>query len=175
MAFSYNYFRVGVGSNSRHNLTFYQSRTSTWHPSFDRKRLTNNIAIITLEEDVELNDQVQPIALPRSGVTVPYAFEEGITTGFGLIDNAPPIYSPLLLRSFHRVLTRVDCAKRFSHLNDVMADNFCAFDHRKINNFCGGDQGSAFSVLERGIWTAVIREISIVFCPISYILFSMTS
>lgn len=124
-----------------------------WHPEFNRENLWNNIAIIALEVRVEFDEHVQPIALPSSGVAMQFPFEEGTTTGFGMVDGENPIYSPHLLRSFHRVLTNSECTSRWPHMNLQMAQNFCALDHRKITNICGGDQGSAFTVMERGILT----------------------
>lgn len=129
---------------------------------FNLKNLRNNIAIITLEQSIEFNDHVQAIALPRYGIGMPFVFEEGITTGFGLIGADEAIYSARLLRSFHRVLTNSECTIRFPHMNGQMAQHFCVRDHLRVNNICDGDQGSVFTVLERGIWTAVIRTHSTV-------------
>lgn len=156
--FSFSYFLAGVGSPSRHNLTFIKSRNSVCHPFFNRSNLQNNIAIITLETSVKISDKIKPIAVPSYNTRVPFPFEEGIITGFGLIDAAASIFSSQLLRAFHRVLTNSECTIRFPHMVGQMAHNFCARDHHAVTNICGGDQGSAFAVLERGVWTAVIDK-----------------
>lgn len=93
---------------------------------------------------------MHPIPLARVGSATQFPFEEVITAGLGFIDGVEAIYS-----------------MRSPHMEGQTSQSFCARDRRTINNICGGDQGSMFAVLDRGVF--VLRNLVRCICQNVYL------
>ena len=50
------------------------------HPHYNRKTSDNDIALVRLRDEIQYNDHVRPICLPRART----AFVKGFTVGWGL-------------------------------------------------------------------------------------------
>lgn len=152
---SFNFFRVGLGSDYIRELQYFVGTATIIHPDYDQRTLRNNIGFIVLQEPIYFTDSIQPIVLPSTEISLPHQFEQGVVTGFGLNNNNPSQYPQQLQRTFQRVLSGVECLQRFPHLTGTLFMHFCARDRIQQSNICGGDQGASFALLNRGKWTVV--------------------
>lgn len=154
ITFSFHHFRVGLGSINRRALKYFNGTQIIIHPQYNHTNLHNNIGFIVLDNPLpNFTDAIKAIALPSLGLHVPFPFEEGKITGFGV--NNGQQFARVLQEAFQRVTTNAECSIRYPHLEGIIANYFCARDRTHNTNVCGGDQGGPFALLLRGKWTLV--------------------
>lgn len=152
---------MGFGSIYRANLTFYNGADTILHPEYNPQNLLNNIGFIVLDRPIGFSHIIKPIALVPVNSVLPFPAEQGVITGFGLMNANVSNKFPLQKqRGFQRVQATSDCHWRYPHLNNLPAQaHFCALDDdRARSNICGGDQGGSFATLVRGEWILVSKQ-----------------
>lgn len=157
---SFELYEVGLGNVLRSHLKYYKSTDAEVHPDYDPNTLANNLGIIFVKERIELTEHIKAISLVPDNIqslVLPFTSEQGSITGFGLIHGSSNHFPSRLQRGFHRVLSTADCHWRYPHLSNVSTvTHFCGLDDdRQRSNICGGDQGTAFTVMLRGVETLV--------------------
>lgn len=158
----FNYFRIGLGNTQRQKLAYLNGTRTIIHPHYNLTSLQNNIGFIILATPItEFSDIIKAINLPPIDSSIPYPFEEGRVTGFGL--KGPQQFAQRLQQAFQRVTTNSECSIRYPQLEGQMVNHFCGRDRRDNTNVCGGDQGAPFVLLVRGEWTLVTQFLSCLF------------
>jgi hypothetical protein len=69
------------------------------HEEYDSLKVVNDIAIITLENNVEFNEHIQPACLPSSDPTIPAVDSKVVLAGWGLTKDKDDSSSPNLLQN----------------------------------------------------------------------------
>nr|ABU41050.1 serine proteinase [Lepeophtheirus salmonis] len=113
------------------------------HPNFTNNMFEyhDDIALIKLEKELEFNDYVRPICLPKySDMGKTFADETVTSTGWGLIQGSP---NPISVPQLHyvnglRVIKNDVCAQTYGSL--INEDLICidSSDHKGV---CNGDSG----------------------------------
>ncbi|CAO1436280.1 unnamed protein product [Diamesa serratosioi] len=136
---------VTVGSHIRANATVIPVQSALAHQQYVNQPRANDIGIIILSSNLIFHTFIQPVALPRLGLTLPFDNEQGLVVGFG---GTPAANSPILEAAFKRVVPHASCLSRWSAATIVQ--QFCSEDNRLRSDICVSDLGSGFTVLRRG-------------------------
>lgn len=113
-----------------------QSRHLIRHEDYDLATISNDIGIIELNEEVELNEYVNVIALPSHDVTDDYEGANVKLSGWGRVagDEAT---SPVLLEVNSTVISNAQCKRVYSIVIDSM---LCISGTGGVGS-CSGDSG----------------------------------
>nr|ACO14743.1 Collagenase precursor [Caligus clemensi] len=110
------------------------------HPNFVNNG-HDDIAIIELDEELEFNEFVRPICLPKYSDAVNTFVDEEITsTGWGLIKGQP---SPVRVPQLHyvdglRIIDNSICAQTYG---PMVNENLICIDSSEHKGICNGDSG----------------------------------
>ena len=140
---------VGLGSNLRSQQTTYESNRATSHPQYREQNSIRNfdIGIITLNQAITFTRAIYPIALP----TMSAMLEEntqGMVLGFAKATSTGGSAGQELQSAHVRVTSIARCLEFYAGAD--FAQHFCGEDNDLRSNFCLGDQGGSFTILNRG-------------------------
>ncbi|CAO1436289.1 unnamed protein product [Diamesa serratosioi] len=141
---------VGLGSHLRSSQMVYRSDKALPHPQYlEQNSLRNfDIGIITLNQAVTFSSLIYPVKLP----TMNQMLEEntqGMVLGFAKAVSTGGSAGEELQSAHVRVTSSVRCLEFYPGAD--FAQHFCGEDKDFRSNFCLGDQGGSFTILERGI------------------------
>lgn len=134
---------VKLGTNSR---TQNQTRAVTLnvkeifqHPSYDAKKLTNDIGVLKLDALVPLSEYILPICLPQKF----HRSERAVASGFGKTGFGQAQSRDLLKVTLER-FTQEECQKPFGNLVTITNDSMICFGHHtEQKDSCNGDSGES--------------------------------
>ena len=109
----------------------------TVHEQYDPFVPNFDLALIHLDNDVEYNENVYPICLPRRRES--FEGQEAIVAGWGLTDPGRGRLSPTLKKVNVTVVGNTECASAFADLSAITDQMLCAGDPGKDS--CNGDSG----------------------------------
>ncbi|XP_042865084.1 vitamin K-dependent protein C-like [Penaeus japonicus] len=99
------------------------------HEHFDSRDLSNDVALLRMDEPVVMSRTVRPICLPDvqdwdEAIAQGHSDEEGVVTGWGLTaERGRP--SPLLLQVSLPFLSVESCKEHYAGINPVSANMLC--------------------------------------------------
>ncbi|KAJ8916290.1 hypothetical protein NQ315_016431 [Exocentrus adspersus] len=113
-----------------------ESRNLIPHEDYSEALLTSDIGLIVLDEEVELNDNVNIVALPSRNITSNYEGAKVQVSGWGYYDTSNAS-SPVLLEANSTVISNSECEKTFG---TVPSCQLCISGVEGIGS-CNGDSG----------------------------------
>lgn len=135
-------FEVTAGSKLRNGDKYTQTIQVTRflkHPKYNERHSNNDIAIITLDEPLQLSDKVKPIALPKAGEMLTEGTKITVT-GWGRKAEGDDHPLPDILQSVQiPFITPDKCSKLYS--NRTTIDMLCAGYDNGGYDSCQGDSG----------------------------------
>ncbi|KAJ8916287.1 hypothetical protein NQ315_016428 [Exocentrus adspersus] len=122
---------------SETNRLVVQSHRLIVHEDYNREGIQNDIGIVVLDQPVELNENVNVVALPTSGqVQNSYEGEEVRISGWGRVFGQGST-SPVLLEVNSTVISNTQCKRFFSI---VLDSQLCTSGLGGVGS-CSGDSG----------------------------------
>ncbi|CAL8117660.1 unnamed protein product [Orchesella dallaii] len=125
------------------------------HPSYDRKKIDNDIALLKLAEPVEIQGKVvgalaiTPVCLPTDNENT-YEGEDATVAGWGATEMGGDV-SPTLMKVTVPVLTNKQCNWRSLYLGKITENMLCAGDLASGGkDSCQGDSGGPLIVTRNG-------------------------
>lgn len=107
------------------------------HPSYDPKKLNNDLGLLKLDAPVPLSERILPICLPQK-FTTPL---KAVATGFGLTDQGASASKELLKVTLER-FTQEECQQPFGKAVTITNDTMiCYGHHTERKDSCNGDSG----------------------------------
>lgn len=133
------FVKVGINTrtqNDSHSFTLNVLEIFQ-HPSYDTKKLTNDLGLLKLDRLVPLSEFVLPICLPQQFLTPAKA----IASGFGKTAVDQPGSSSLLKVTLER-FTQAECQQTFGASVAITNDTMiCYGHHTEAKDSCNGDSG----------------------------------
>nr|XP_027215538.1 proclotting enzyme-like [Penaeus vannamei] len=133
------------------------------HEGFNSRDLSNDVALLRLDEPVAMSRTVRPVCLPDvqewdEDIAQGKSDDAGVVTGWGLTaERGQP--SPHLLQVSLPFLSVESCKERYAGINPVSANMLCTLHHFKdgvSRDSCKGDSGGPLVTEgENGRWTQV--------------------
>lgn len=118
------------------------------HPNYDKTTYDYDIALLELEREVEFNDFMKPVCLPRGDIN----FEAGkmcTVTGFGTIREGGP-QATALMKANVPLIAMSECKKSYSMTSNGERLKVCAgYAEGRIDS-CQGDSGGPLVCQEGG-------------------------
>ncbi|KAL4878712.1 trypsin-like cysteine/serine peptidase domain-containing protein [Aspergillus karnatakaensis] len=142
-------FTVRSGSSARTSGgTLLEVESITIHPQYNQPvALENDIALITLAENLTFTEEIQPIALPemdggtRKVSETPETEDQVVISGWGAV-NEGKTYSATLRAVTVDVLNSTDCAAAYEDYAFAITEGmFCAGVEGGGMGTCQGDSG----------------------------------
>ncbi|XP_059487354.1 uncharacterized protein LOC132203537 [Neocloeon triangulifer] len=133
------------------------------HPGYNHSRgdFKDNIALVILNDEVQLSDDVRPICLWNWNYGLRKIVNRmGTVVGWGL--NSDAVKSDILQESNLKVISYEDCyesRRRFFSLNLRPRENFCAGFPDSQRGACIGDGGGGFSLFNEKFQRHFLRGI----------------
>lgn len=150
---SLNVVRVRIGSSSVSMAPQFQVINITTHPSHDPVTKINDIAVLTLAQDLVFSDCVRPICLPQEG-SDPKLADFCVVAGWGVTNVAAPNSIPYLQEAELPIVDQELCQRRYGSAK-VNEQTFCAGDYYRGGvDSCQGDSGSPLMCKEGGRFVA---------------------
>lgn len=114
------------------------------HPSYNRRNMDNDIAMVRFSPDVPYNTRIRPICLPAPDTTSQNIKSgvKGVVTGWGTTENGTD--SDILLMAQLPVVTRVQCQNNYRRENlaiQISNNMYCAGSAEGGTDSCTGDSG----------------------------------
>lgn len=107
------------------------------HPSYEKRKMNNDIGLLKLENSVQLSGRILPICLPSKL----YLPEKTVASGFGKT-GADEQSSTQLLKVTLEKFTREECQQTFKTAVSITNDTMiCYGHHTEAKDACGGDSG----------------------------------
>lgn len=140
---------VGLGSNLRSEQITYQSNTATSHPQYKEQNSLRNfdIGIIILNQAIMFTNAIYPVALPTMSALLAEN-TQGMVLGFAKATSTGGSAGQELQSAHVRVTSNERCLQFYGGAD--FAQHFCGEDKDFRSNFCLGDQGGSFTILNRG-------------------------
>ncbi|XP_044726943.1 brachyurin-like [Chrysoperla carnea] len=136
-----------IGAPEAGSITVTSSKAKV-HPNYDPYNIENDIAIIELDEEVPLNEQINIVPLPkRSDASNQFAGEQGTLSGWGKTSDSGSI-SPVLRFMSNPILTNSECSANMAGLN-IPSTQICS-SGEGLKGACNGDSGGPLVVYENG-------------------------
>lgn len=118
------------------------------HPNYDKRTYDYDIALLELEREVEFNDFMKPVCLPRGDIN----FEAGkmcTVTGFGAIREGGP-QATTLMKANVPLIAMSECKKSYHMTRNGERLKVCAgYAEGRIDS-CQGDSGGPLVCQEGG-------------------------
>ncbi|GJQ80760.1 hypothetical protein Trydic_g9352 [Trypoxylus dichotomus] len=119
------------------------------HSGWNSLLLTNDIAIIELNEEVELNDFIQVVSLPsRSEVSNTFTNNRAIVSGWGLDSDSAITVSSVLREVEVRVLAKLVC--NLAYFGIIQNSHICTSGIGGVGS-CSGDSGGPLVIGDKQI------------------------
>lgn len=133
------------------NEHHYRVKKIVVHPSYNRRNLQNDIALVWVEskynQSVHFTDYIQPACLPNQNSdpsTIYKIGQHGTVSGWGLLNEKHKEGSATLQHVSVPIADNVQCKKAYSRLVEMNTDvQFCAGNNRG-QDACAGDSGGPF-------------------------------
>lgn len=140
---------IGLGSNLRSDQKIYRSDSGRPHPQYLEQNSMRNfdIGIITLNQFVTFSSSIYPIALPTMDALL-NENTQGMVLGFAKAVSTGGSAGEELQVAHVRVTSNARCLEFYSGAD--FGQHFCGEDKDFRSNFCLGDQGGSFTILNRG-------------------------
>jgi len=113
------------------------------HPNYDSNTISNDICLLHLQESLQFNDWVQPIALPTQGQEYE-AGTECTVTGWGTTSEGGFILPNKLHKVNVPVVSDEECNVSYSGTNPILDSMICAGLPEGGKDSCQGDSGGPF-------------------------------
>ena len=135
------------------NERWYKVKSKTNHPLFNNRTIAYDLAIITLEQDVEFNEYARPICLPTD-CTREYANDQVWVAGWG-VESWPGNQSNVLREAKLTTMSNTECCTSPNKYRccEITDDMICAAD--KSRRPCYGDSGGPIMINENGLYTVI--------------------
>lgn len=123
------------------------------HQDYDDGKITNDIALVKLDKEVELGPFVRTLCIPEKDKgDLAIVKKYGIATGWGVTQALKPLqvpkehkrYSDRLQYSSFAIQSDQLCANKSAEYFFNSTVTFCAGDGKGGNDTCKGDSGGAF-------------------------------
>ena len=123
------------------------------HQDYDDGKITNDIALVKLDKEVELGPFVRTLCIPdKDKGDLAIVKKYGIATGWGVTQALKPLqvpkehkrYSDRLQYSAFTIQSDQLCANKSAEYFFNSTVTFCAGDGKGGNDTCKGDSGGAF-------------------------------
>ncbi|KAL4807909.1 trypsin-like cysteine/serine peptidase domain-containing protein [Aspergillus unguis] len=115
---------------------------ATVHPDYDADTVDNDIAILTLEEELSFSDSIQAVDLPTSS-SLPSTGTVGTATGWGALTEGGNV-SPNLQYVEVPVVSKSECTSDYQGFNTITDSMVCAGVDQGGKDGCQGDSGGPF-------------------------------
>lgn len=115
------------------------------HPRYTSTDLTNDIALIELNQTID-NVHILPLAEAR-----PSEFTTGSIAGWGTLSYNSPVYPNSLQEAHIPILENASCPT-LHYFNDRSKGKFCAGPLEGGTDSCYGDSGGPLIIQENGQW-----------------------
>lgn len=161
-AFKTNHFR-----EEGRIIRYAYPSSITVYPYYVSDLALNDIALLRLEEPVEFSDNIQPIALPKSGEY--YHDAQAIASGFGLQNTTEVYAAPILQWAPFSTINNLRCAGFFNNIVSTMVlrpSILCAIGLRNAS-VCLGDGGGPLINRER-VLIGITSFVSTSGCHLGY-------
>lgn len=130
------FVKLGMNSRLQNNNTF-NVKEIIQHPSYNPKKLINDIGLLKLDKIVPLSENVLPICLPQQFLTP----EKAIASGFGKTGYGESSSRDLLKVTLER-FTQEECQRPFAATVAITNDSMiCYGHHTERRDSCNGDSG----------------------------------
>ncbi|XP_070509416.1 venom protease-like [Chironomus tepperi] len=136
------FVKIGINSLSRSNdQKLYRVIQKIVHPKYNSGLISNDIALLKLNQNVELNENVHPICLPTKQFDEPKA----IATGFGKTSFYDTISNKLLKVTLEKFSIR-ECQETFDDKTIDDKSMLCYGHRTEAKDTCDGDSGGPLQV-----------------------------
>ncbi|CAG5131063.1 unnamed protein product, partial [Candidula unifasciata] len=133
--------RVRIGSSSVSLGRQFQVINVITHPSHDPGNKVNDIAVLTIGQDLVFSDCIKPLCLPEEGSDPKHA-DFCVVAGWGVTNVASPNSIPYLQEAELPIVDQELCQRRYGS-DKVNEQTFCAGDYYSGGiDSCQGDSGS---------------------------------
>ncbi|PYI24068.1 trypsin-like serine protease, partial [Aspergillus violaceofuscus CBS 115571] len=122
------------------------------HPNYSAPTVDNDLAILTLSENLTYSLTIAPVGLPAFGAGVLASGTEVVVSGWGATGEGGA-NSPTLRAVTVAVVGREECRAGYRGFGPVTASMFCAGTPAGGRNACGGDSGGPAVVVAGGTGT----------------------
>ncbi|KAL4966139.1 serine protease [Aspergillus stella-maris] len=112
------------------------------HPDYDSATVSNDISILTLDEELTFGDGIGAVDLPSSG-DVPSAGTIGTLTGWGALTEGGSISSNLQYVDVP-VVSNSQCSSDYAGFNEITDGMVCAGEEEGGQDACQGDSGGPY-------------------------------
>lgn len=133
--------RAGSSSSSSGGTTVGVSSIAV-HPDYDAQNVNNDIAILTLDEELKYGDGIAAVKLPTSS-SLPSAGTIGTITGWGALKEGGNV-SPTLQFVDVPVVDKKTCSSDYQGFNEITDSMLCAGEEEGGKDGCQGDSGGPF-------------------------------
>lgn len=134
--------RAGSSSSSSGGTTVGVSSIAV-HPDYDAQTVNNDIAILTLDQDLKYGPGIEAVKLPAKNASLPSAGTVGTITGWGALQEGGNV-SPTLQSVEVPVVNKKTCAQDYQGFNEITASMLCAGEEEGGKDGCQGDSGGPF-------------------------------
>jgi len=158
-------YKIGVGQIRRSRMNYRGVVHVKRHEDYIHQGVhifTNDIAILTLKEPLDLTDRnVRAACLPARAEFDALKGEECIVSGWGRNDKYMKNGKAVTADRLYKVKLPILSLRRCQMLAEqhdiygVTRKNICAKDEATVGSSCQGDSGGPFACEQNGVWTLV--------------------
>ncbi|OJJ97808.1 hypothetical protein ASPACDRAFT_62086 [Aspergillus aculeatus ATCC 16872] len=119
------------------------------HPNYSAPTVDNDLAILTLSQNLTFGPKIAPVGLPAFGADILVPGAEVVVSGWGATGEGGA-NSPTLRAVTVSVVGREECRAGYQRFGPVTDSMFCAGTPTGGRNACGGDSGGPAVVVAGG-------------------------
>ena len=112
----------------------------TMYPKYDQASLANDIAILTLAENLTYGPGIGQVKIPSNGSGVPFIGEEIVVSGWGAVEEGG-LPSPSLRAVKVSLINTEECKALYRDWKDLTDSMLCAGVPEGGKDSCAGDSG----------------------------------
>ncbi|XP_011310446.1 transmembrane protease serine 9 [Fopius arisanus] len=136
----YDDLTVVTGTGTLQGGNHHEVFNVSWHEGFQMKGHVNDIAVVTLKNKIDYNENQRPVSLPES--PAPYN-EKGVVSGFGRLKATHSYSWKILQKAPAVVISRDECQQYVKHT--IAEGQICGLAPKGVG-IQKGDSGGPFVV-----------------------------
>lgn len=129
---------VQTGS-ARQNITNIRDGQIIVHPLYNPMEITNDVALIKLNQKLEFSDYIKPAKLPESGRYQTYDNSPAVLSGWGKVQDSGSVVQ-FLQYGYVTILDLNKCME-FYNTQEYDGGNICLDVEKSGVSSCNGDSG----------------------------------